>query len=328
MIQLLRKYKMADGKLVETIIRVLVGANRDVAILADFGWDQVSIDALETAMHDFTDLPTDGELSAMMAEKTEAKNLLRKAATDYVRVEIMGRVAQRYGEDSRTYDRFRVSDIQAVADGEFVFVLKRVARQAGMLAAELAAKGLTPAHIAQVTQYALDFVDAIEAQDQAIDDRDVAVQTRIEAGNALYELLVQLANMGKRKWLNVDESRYNDYVLYPNQSAGPGEQEPPAQQVVESDVPAMSVVNLSLTGIDADTTLAVVNDGAAHLAVYFATMPTDPPPMGPGSTGIKLMPGESWTGTASQLGLQIPGREYLNVLNSEPMPGHVEVTAS
>jgi len=328
MIALTRKYKMADGKLVETIIRVLVGANRDVAILTDFGWDQPAIDALEAAMHDFTDLPTDGELSAMMAEKTEAKNLLRKAATDYVRVEIMGRVAQRYGEDSRTYDRFRVGDIHAVSDGDFVFTLKRVARQAMMLAAELASKGLTSAHIDQVTQYAVDFVDAMEAQDQAIDDRDVAVQTRVEAGNALYEQLVQLANMGKRKWLNVDESRYNDYVLYPNQSAGPGEQEPGEQQVVESDVPSMSVVNLSLTGIDAGTTLTVVNDGAARLTIYFAGMPTDPPPMGPDPTGVTLVSGERWNATASALGLQIPGREYLNVHNSEPVPGHVEVTAS
>jgi hypothetical protein len=328
MINLRRKYKMADGKLVETTIRVLVGAERDVAELTPFGWDQDRIDALRSSMLAFADLPTDGELSAMMAEKTEEKDLLRKRSTDYVMVQIMGRVSQRFDVESRTYERFRVGDIHSESDGNFYMTLKRVARQATDLQPQLVAEGLNQAIIDMVTQQADEFIAAMEAQDKAVDDRDLAVQARVEAGNLFYEELLKLGAIGKRIWLNVDESRYNDYVLYPNQSAGPGEQEPAEQQVVESEVAPMSVVSLSLTDLTPATQLTVENDGTARLTVYFGAMPTDHPPAGPDPSVISLNAGETWSGTAAALGLEIPGKEYLNVYNSDPTAGHLQVKAT
>ncbi|MCF8258058.1 MAG: hypothetical protein K9J06_10905, partial [Flavobacteriales bacterium] len=192
----------------------------------------------------------------------------------------------------------------------------------------LNAQGLTQAHVDQVEQYVEDFDLVWDAQDKAIENRDTAVQARIAAGNALYKEMVELADLGKRIWLNVDGSKYNEYVLYPNQGAGPGEQEPPAQQVVESDVAPMAVVSLSVTEIDGTEAIKVFNDGPTKLTVYFAAMPTDMPSILPPAIAVNVDAGMEWNGTVAGLGHDPMARTYLNVYNETPMLGHVQVTVA
>jgi len=147
------------------------------------------------------------------------------------------------------------------------------------------------------------------------------VQARIEAGNALYAEMTKLAMVGKRIWLNVNESKYNDYVLYPNQG-GAGEAPEVPTQVVESLVPSGTVVNLSVTGIDGNETITGENLGPSQLQVYFSAMPTDLPPPG---TGF-LSAGQTISGTVLETGYLAGVREYLNVYNLGPMEGQVKLT--
>lgn len=322
MISLQRNYKMSDGNLVSTGMRVLVGANRDVATLTDFGWDQVRIDALEADRIAFADLPTDVELSGMMAEATAAKNLVRKNATDHCMVQVMLRVSQHYGEDSPTLKRFRAGDLHTATDHGFWLVLKRIHRQATLLLAALAPEGLTQAHLDTLAQFISDMNDSLLAQDTAIDNRDRAVQERIEAGNAFYAKLVKLADLGKRIHLNVDESKYNDYVLYPKAGGAEPTQE---QQVFEEEVQAETVLNLSVTNLDGSETMTAHNTGTVPLTVYFAAMPTDLPDPDIG----QLAPGQQATGTIAQAGFAAGAKEYLNVYNpSTDTVGSIELTVS
>lgn len=320
MISLQRIYKMSDGSLVGTGMRVLVGANRDVLTLTDYGWNQTRIDGLETARVAFADMPTDVELSGMMTEATAAKNQVRKDATDHCMVEVMVRVSQHYGDKSPTLKRFRAGELHTATDHGFWLVLKRIHRQATLLLADLAPEGLTQAHLDTLADFITEMNDALLAQDTAIDDRDRAVQARVEAGNAFYTELVKLADLGKRLWLNKDESKYNDYVLYQKTGGTEPEEE---QQVFESEVAAETVLNLSATGIDGSETIIGHNVGTVPLVVYFAALPTDLPDP---ETG-QLNPGEEGTGTAVEAGFQAGVKEYLNVYNpSTDVVGNIEIT--
>jgi hypothetical protein len=134
------------------------------------------------------------------------------------------------------------------------------------------------------------------------------VHERVGVGNTMYTELVKLAEAGKRIWFEVNDSLYNDYILYPNQSSST----PPAeQQVFESEVTSLSVVNLSVTDLDGSETLSASNTGTVPLRIYFSALPTDlAAPDVPA-----LLPRDSGSGTAAQSGYLAGVREYLNVYN-------------
>ena len=321
MIQLRRKYSMSDGKLIETANKVLVGANRDVAELTPYLYDQAAIDAIDAKNEAFSDLPTDEELSAMMMDATLAKNTKRTEAIEFVMVEIMSRVGLVFGDDSPKYKRFRSNLIHNQPDGDFIRTLKGVKRQTLLLQSQLATgAGLTSTHITTLASFITDFDNLLENQDESIDNRDIAVEDRITAGNDLYKDLLNLSDIGKRKWLNVSEAKYNDYVLYPNQTTVP------ESQVFEASVGSLQVVNISATAIKANSQIVVENLGTEGLFVYFAASPTDLPtntmPGGPGWVAA----GTTGSGQAAEAGYLAGSREYLNTYNPGTGIGNLRVT--
>ncbi len=318
MIPLKRTYKTSDGGLVEITQRMLTGANRDILKLNDYAYTQAMLDAIDAKKIAFAGLPTDVELSSMIVEATKAKNDKRTAATEYVMTEVMARVKLKYvDEQNAVYKRFGVSNIYNETDGNFLILLYRVHRQANALQPTLG-QGLTVAIVAQVETLAGEFLALWKAQDAAIDDRDVAVQTRVEAGNSLYEDVAKLGELGKRIWLNKDESKYNDYVIYPSGA------EPPSQSVVESDVNPGEVVSLSVTGVEANSVSDYVNTGTTDIQLYYSTAPAVPPM--PGEIIITVGGGSHWHGEANDSGFVAGTREYLNARNVGGMIGHVKVT--
>lgn len=310
---------MSDAGLASKTNSVVVGADRDVAAITPFGWPQTRINALKTKLEAFADLPDDVELSGMMSQATEAKNLARKAMADHCAIEIVLRVSQRYGEDSTVMKRFRAGELYSATDHGCWLVGKRIHRQASLLLAELATEGLTQDHLDTLSDLITDMNNAMVAQDAAIDNRDQAVEDRITTGNELYTELVKLAEVGKRIHLNVSESKYNDYVLYPKT----GGVEPDPQQEFENDVNTESVLNLSATGIDGTETITAQNTGTVPLIVYFAALPTDlpDPEIGPLAAGAEA------TGTTAEVGFVAGSKEYLNVYNpSTDTVGSIAIT--
>lgn len=257
----------------------------------------------------------------MMMDATLAKNNKRTEAIEFVMVEIMTRVGRVFGDDSPKYKRFRTNLIHNQPDGDFIRTLKGVKRQTLLLQTDLATgAGLTPAHLTSLDGFIADFDTLVENQDEAIDNRDIAVEDRITAGNDLYKDLLNLADIGKRKWLNVSEAKYNDYVLYPNQTTVP------ESQVLEASVASLKVVNLSATDIKANSQLLGENTGTEGVFIYFAATPTDLPtntmPGGPGWVAA----GTTGSGRASEAGFVAGSREYLNTYNPGAGVGNIRVT--
>ncbi len=116
-----------------------------------------------------------------------------------------------------------------MSDSELEKCGKRVARTATLLLTQLAAEGITAAQIADLKTTAIGFEDAQDNQLDAINDRDIATEERIDAGNALYEKLVKFCNTGKDIWVNASEARYNDYIIYDSGILAPMAQTTPFQ---------------------------------------------------------------------------------------------------
>lgn len=304
--QMKRKYRVTDGDLITISNRVLNAANRDITEMSAYGIDAAKLADVEAMISDFMDLPTDPELSGLMQEKTAEKNNLRKEATRHVLKEIMQRVEMEFGLNSPTYARFKVGKIHNASDGDFLRMLGRIFRLSGELQSDLAGRGLTEPMILAIEDYENGFHQALKDQDKAIDDRDQAVETRITQGNAVYEELVTIADLGKRLWADESEAKYNDYVLYATT--------PAAETAMEGEVPANGgITNVSITGHDANTNITLENTGTVPLTFYFAAQPVDAPLSG--ATTVDVAAGQEWTGTAAELGYSSGSKEYLNVLN-------------
>lgn len=63
--------------------------------------------------------------------------------------------------------------------------------------------------------------DRIDAVARGISDRDVATEGRIETLNTLYSYVTKYAGIGQDIFYEINEAKYNDYVLYDTPSGMP-----------------------------------------------------------------------------------------------------------
>lgn len=282
---------------------------RDAVELLPYGVDATFRSDTATLTQDLKDFPTDEELQGAAAEQTEIKN----ESADVVKVlirSVMVRAKNAFGESSAKYRRFGTKGLDELTDNDLLKCGKRVVRIATLFQVPLAAKGLTVAMITDLSDKAVIFDNAIDAQDDAIRQRDSATEDRIELGNALYKKIMELFDFGKDYWITRDEAKYNDYVLYDT---------PPADDLFfDGTIAGMTVENvLDATEVDEYVTgvqIRVKNttSGPVIGGLYFYAA---------------MNPGDGWSGLGQNLN---PGQEatitlgaaeyrpYFNIQNQGP----------
>lgn len=315
-IELKRTYKISDADLPQMSDKTVLFATRDLALLADYGVTTATIEEIEDLSEEMKNKETDQELMADMMIATEEKEAKRELVLSAIK-QIVERAKFKFGEGSSQLRRFGAEMLSKNTDPKLVRVANRVIRTATKYLAELDSEGVKSTLIADLLAKNQQFDASLEVQEDAISDRDIAVQERIALGNNLYAKVVILAGKGKLCFLETDEARYNDYVLYPSSGT------PDTSNTVEGDVAANSVVNISATVVSANTVFEIKNTGDADLKFYFAQNPTDLS----GLAFILITSGQNRTTTAIELGYN-PALEYdrLNVNNETAVEGSYEIT--
>lgn len=307
----IRNYKMADSALIQRADSLMNVANRDLTELGEYGVDAATITALETARDAFDDTETDEELMGDMIYATQLKNAKRAELLLQIK-QIADRAKIKFGEEDGRYRKFGADMLSRNNDYELVRVGKRVGRVATGFLADLTSEGLTEPMITAMVATKDEFDDLIDDQDDAVRNRDIAVNERIGLGNALYALMVNLAAKGKLCWESVNEAKYNDYVLTSSGGSSGGGSEP---SVLEGSVGAGSVVNLSSTGVTPATSFNIENTGAADLKFYFAVNPTDTT----GPSVLTVIAGGVLVATATELGYNEAGLITRLMVNNEAL---------
>lgn len=307
----IRRYRMSDARLVQLTDSVRQSAQRDATELIAYGVTAATITALEAARDAFADNPTDEELSGDLVISTQAKNAEKLELQRQVR-QISDRARIKFGEADGRFRKFGVDLLTRQGDDELIRTAKRVVRVATSLLPELTSEGLTAAMITALGTSADTFDNLVDTQDDAFKNRDIAVDERISLGNALYDLLVNLAAKGKLCWEDVNEAKYNDYILTSGSSS--------TTQVTEGTVAAQAVVSTSVTGVSAATVLTLRNTGAVPLSFYFAELPTDPN----GPSPITVAPAETLSRTATELGYSELYSRF-NVHNEQEAPSSYRI---
>lgn len=213
-----RLYQFPDGTLVIKGNNFITSARRDAT---EFGerniTDANTFSLIEADIDTFKNLPTDEELEGIKMDFTEKKDLKEDAIKKQIS-RIMTAAANIFGTGSAKYYRFGAKGVDAMVESELLKCARRVARTANSLMTDLAAEGVTTALTATLLTTATEYEDAIDDQLDAINDRNIAAEERIEAGNTIYLKLVKLTNTGKDIWYTVNEAKYNDYIIYNTRS--------------------------------------------------------------------------------------------------------------
>ncbi|WP_421917834.1 hypothetical protein [Marinifilum sp.] len=206
-------FKMPYSELGQRGDRVKAVVNRDVNEFVKFGYDETIPTKVEEKTKQFKDILPDMYWEGQKTLKTNAKDECRSTL-----VGLLGEIAFKsklaLGSGSKEYATFRFSGVDRKTDSELVAYAKHVCQTADFFTDQLNTRNVTTELITQTIDATMALDDAIDAQAEAISVREQKSVERLAIGNELYELIVELCEVGKRIWEHENEAFYNDYVLY------------------------------------------------------------------------------------------------------------------
>jgi len=281
MIELKKNFSMSFADLMMLASKLVFNMNRDSTEFAARGVDAAAITTFEALGNAFEVFPTDEVYVGEMKDATAAKNSLRESSTLMIQT-ISGYFDQKWGIGSGKYTSLRVRSLFNSSDSNFLLTARTVVAQATANLAALTPIGLTQADIDALSAEAQLFEDALIDVVDKKEVRDTKANERTEKGNELYSFASNYSKIGKLIWENVDESKYNDYVIYP--TSNPSLSKPqnlaaafdplnPADVTLTWDLVALATsydvyVNIAATGAPA---------GSFNLLNNFATSPASVP---------------------------------------------------
>ena len=208
-----REYNMSNADLAMLASNFVVFMNRDSANFAVRGVDAAAITAFEALGNAFEVFPPDEYYQAAISGEVDLKLIARLNATDMIQ-SISGYFEQQWGLADFHYKQLRIKGFHIMTDNNFLVTCRNVVSVATEYLASLTAIGLTQSDIDALEAEAQTFEDKLNSIAQKKAERDDKAQERSEKGNQLYYFVKQYSTIGKLIWENVDEAKYNDYLIY------------------------------------------------------------------------------------------------------------------
>lgn len=208
-----RKHNFPDADLYQICIQSLKNAKRDLQLFEDYGYEESRMRTFFNLTDQFKDLPDDEELLGdqmlMTEKKYEASEKLKAAIRS-----LMMRVAMKYSNKTGRYRKFGTSKMGDMTDAQLIFCGRRVVRVARQQADFLDDVGINDNTIRRISEAGQRFENAVNIQQDRVANRDIAVESRVQKSNKLYEELIILCNIGKDIWSEKDPLKYEQYTIY------------------------------------------------------------------------------------------------------------------
>ena len=220
-----RTYKFTDGVLKQKADEFINLLDRDSVEFAERGYGAGEKNDFETARDAVANFPSDETLESAKAILTSNKNAARSALEKTMRT-IFNMAGNKFGVQSPKYRSFGNGEISKQPDAELARTYRTMVTAATTNLHELSDGGLSQMMIDTLSNEGISFDEAIDAMTQGISDRDIATESRVETLNALYSLVSRYAGIGQDIFYEVNEAKYNDYVIYDTPSGMPEEETP------------------------------------------------------------------------------------------------------
>lgn len=212
------KFSMTFGDLNQLADKLIRFARRDMMELMPFGITAAWIDDLEAKNAAAKDFPSDEESVGDQKFATDAKDAAREKLHHLLTM-VMVHVKACFGLDSTAYERFGTKAIGESTDSDFARKAGKVRRNLILHMPALTQVGLTPMLFADFTAAVDAFDNAIDDKEDAVSKRDRETQERAMISNEVYAQIIILTDYAKAYFYSRDEARYNDYVIYDTPAA-------------------------------------------------------------------------------------------------------------
>lgn len=209
-----RNYTMTDAELCSSTFNLISSITRDTVQFTARGITSTETDALAALATTFELFPDDEFYRADISIAVETKDNLRSGMLVKIR-DITQCAIIKWGESSGQYKKFSTKNVSSEADKSFLTTARQVVTVGTAYLSDLTAVGLSQAMLDDLEDDADSFHNSLIAIYDAEELRDSKRQERTQKGNEIYELVVQYCKIGKIIWDDVDEAKYNDYIIYP-----------------------------------------------------------------------------------------------------------------
>lgn len=221
-----RNYKFADAVLKQKADEFLGLLDRDRVEFTDRGYDSAAEEAFANAIRTVADQPSDETLESTKMTFTQNKDAARNVLEKSMRT-IFNMAANKFGTKSAQYRAFGKADISNQSDAEIVRTCRVMVTAATQNLGELASEGLNQEKIERLNEQGVTLDEQIDVVAKGVNDRDIATEKRVEELNALYALVIKYAGIGQDIFYEVNEAKYNDYVIYDTPSGLPEDPDAP-----------------------------------------------------------------------------------------------------
>ena len=207
------KFNFSYGHLKQLGDGTLILIDRDIAEFNDRGFNATKRTAFVNAINSFANFATDEQMDGIKITATETKDATRNVVETKMRTIFLA-AKNVFGANTGTYREFGNPDLTKQSDAELVRNAKMMVTTTTKYLTNLSGEGITTAKITSLDGAKTIFDNAIDAQEQAIRNRDNSTEKRATIANDLYDLIVKYNDTGKDVWVETSESKYNDYVIY------------------------------------------------------------------------------------------------------------------
>ncbi len=221
-----RKFNFSYSHLKQVADNVLQLLDRDIVEHSTRGFTVAKRTAFVNLISIFDACPDDEQLLGIRETATQNKDAFRSKLEKQMRT-IFLMAKNVFTTNSAKYREFGNADLTAQTDEELVRNANIMVSVATKYLTDLVDEGLTVLHITALSTTLKDFDDAIDAKIKAVSNKDIAAESRIEAANNLYEMIVKYTDIGKDLFGEVNEAKYNDYIIYNTPTGKKKEDLPP-----------------------------------------------------------------------------------------------------
>lgn len=206
-----RKYNFPDAALLDRTESVIRHFHRDRADLEACGLDYDTVVKLGNLRLRFMDFPSDDEMAGSWMVVVRKKEEARQALVNALRT-VMVAVEKDHGVKSGRYRSFGTRRMADKGDADLLLTGRRSVRLCRRMEGLL--PSLKEASTLRLAETAQRFEESLHIVQDKVSERDIRTEERVQLGNELYDLMMEVAEAGKAAYQASSPAKYQEYLNY------------------------------------------------------------------------------------------------------------------
>jgi len=209
-------FNFSFGALTQRADRIDNLLQRDATEFAELGYDETYRTNLKALVQAFRVLPSDDYWLGQQMLKTDTKKNAQGSLVDQL-VDLRFRAKLALTDKSVEYRALRFGKVQTMKEQDLIIFAGHICTTCREMMYLLEKRNITEAMLAEIESTASTLDDAIDEQKKIISTREAKAFERQEKANAIYAMIAEICEVGKKIWDGENEAYYNDYVIYGSQ---------------------------------------------------------------------------------------------------------------